>query len=196
MVSNVEQITPFPSLIYKTRFNGDLSGIANLALKICNTEGTDYLLEVGGKSTYDTVKDAILKPECFELHDFIIAQHKTVWDMWHLTNRPRYVHSSWFNLHPPGSFTEEHDHSGIHMVVVAYLKNPENGGNIQFKDPMNQIWASYPRTDDYAYDWKTVEVKTGDVLFFPGFLRHKTEINKSDEDRLVLTTNVCIDFFG
>ena len=189
-------VSIFPNLVYKSKFTGELAAITNIALAECKTNGVDYILEHGGKSTYNKVNDAILRPECVELHKFIIDQHHTVWKDWHLVNRPRRVHSSWYNWHPPGARTEEHDHSGIHMVVVVYLKNPINGGNIQFKDPMQQIWASYPRIDELSYDWKTVEVTTGDVLFFPGFMRHRSEENKSQEDRLVLTTNVCIDLFG
>lgn len=196
MVSNIALVNPFPGLIYKTKFTGELTAITNLALTSCKQDGRDYLLESGGKSTYGVVKDAILKPECVELHKFVIEAHNQVWQQWQLSNRPRYVHNSWFNWHPPGSQTKEHDHSGIHMVIVVYLKNPAGGGNIQFKDPMNQIWASYPKSEEHAYDWKTVKVETGDVLFFPGFLRHRTEKNLSNEDRLVMTTNICIDFFG
>lgn len=196
-MSDIRPQQIFPNLIYKTHFSGELSAIASSALDLCKTKGNDYILEQGGgKSTYGQIKDAVLRPECFELHNFIIDQHRYVWEDWKLVNRPRHVHSSWYNWHPPGAKTEEHDHSGIHLVVVVYLKNPINGGNIQFKDPMQQIWASYPRREEHSYDWKTVEVTTGDVLFFPGFLRHRSEENKSNEDRLVLTTNVCIDLFG
>ncbi len=196
MVNSVERISLFSGLIYKTRFTGDLSHIADLALTSCKQNGADYSAETGGISTYNTIRNAISMPECTELHNFIIDQHHYVWKQWHLSNRPRQVQSSWFNWHPPGAKTEDHDHSGIHLVIVVYLKNPVNGGNIQFKDPMHQVWASYPRTEDYMYDWESVEVTTGDILFFPGFMRHRTEVNQSNEDRLVLTTNVCIDYFN
>jgi uncharacterized protein (TIGR02466 family) len=195
MANNLEQVNAFPGLIYKTHFDGELEGIASIALDLCKNQGKSYVLETGGKSTYNVINNAILRPECFELHEFVINSHYEVWNHWKLVNRPRFVHSSWFNWHPPGASTEEHEHSGVHLVCVVYLKNPAGGGNIQFKDPMQQIWASYPREDQLAFDWSTVEVKTGDVLFFPGFLRHRTEPNNSTEDRLVLTTNVCMDFF-
>jgi uncharacterized protein (TIGR02466 family) len=197
MVSDLSSASPFPSLVYKTKFNGELSAITKLALDECLAIGNDHTDQQGGISTYNVLKDAILRPECAELNNFIIGQHKKVWDNWCLQDRPRYVSASWFNLLPPKAWVEEHDHSGMHMVVVVYLKNPVNGSNIQFKDPMNQIWAAYPRDDKQLYhDWKTVEVTTGDILFFPGFLQHRTEVNNSGEDRLVLTINLCIDFFG
>jgi len=33
------------------------------------------------------------------------------------------------------------------------------------------------------------------VLFFPGFLHHMTELNVSNEDRLVMTVTVSVDIF-
>ena len=35
-----------------------------------------------------------------------------------------------------------------------------------------------------------VEGKTGDVLFFPGWLTHKTEVNSSEHDRYVMSMNI------
>jgi len=32
------------------------------------------------------------------------------------------------------------------------------------------------------------------VLLFPGWLRHKTEINQSDENRYIMSINIMYDF--
>ena len=37
--------------------------------------------------------------------------------------------------------------------------------------------------------WRLIEVKTNDILVFPGWLQHKTQPNNTDEDRVVLTVN-------
>ena len=39
-------------------------------------------------------------------------------------------------------------------------------------------------------EWEPIEVKTNDVIFFPGWLRHKTEKNNSDENRYVMSANM------
>ena len=48
---------------------------------------------------------------------------------------------------------------------------------------------------DYNYyaegmDWEYIDVQTNDVLFFPGWLTHKTEVNKTNKNRYVMSLNV------
>jgi ectoine hydroxylase-related dioxygenase (phytanoyl-CoA dioxygenase family) len=37
--------------------------------------------------------------------------------------------------------------------------------------------------------WTEIPVVSGDILVFPGWMKHKTQENKSGEERWVLTTN-------
>jgi ectoine hydroxylase-related dioxygenase (phytanoyl-CoA dioxygenase family) len=62
-----------------------------------------------------------------------------------------------------------------------------------FRDPLQYTFSGYPKID--RNEWKTVEVKQNDVLFFPGFLHHMTEKNHSHEDRLVMTVTISVDIF-
>jgi hypothetical protein len=80
------------------------------------------------------------------------------------------------------------------LVITAYLNLPENGGFIQFKDPLEYHHGHLTKQFDTELgSWRTMPAKTGDVLMFPGWLRHRTEPNKSKEKRWVLTTNInCI----
>jgi ectoine hydroxylase-related dioxygenase (phytanoyl-CoA dioxygenase family) len=61
------------------------------------------------------------------------------------------------------------------------------------KNPL-QIYKLGEPLDYYYYDnqkeWMPIEVKTNDVLFFPGWLTHKTEKNLSDEHRYVMSLNI------
>jgi hypothetical protein len=70
---------------------------------------------------------------------------------------------------------------------------PPNGGWIEFKDPLEYCKGYFPTTaDDEILNWKAVPTKTGDVVMFPGWLRHRTQENKSNENRWVITTNyIC-----
>ena len=43
---------------------------------------------------------------------------------------------------------------------------------------------------DEGMDWMEIPVKTNDVLFFPGWLKHKTAVNRSLEDRYVMSLNI------
>ena len=41
--------------------------------------------------------------------------------------------------------------------------------------------------------WRRIDVSQGDVIFFPGWLRHKTEPNYTNERRLILSMNITPD---
>ena len=44
--------------------------------------------------------------------------------------------------------------------------------------------------DDELYGWKQIPAVSGDVLLFPGYLRHRTQANTNpNERRWVLTSN-------
>ena len=103
------------------------------------------------------------------------------------------LYNSWINLHQPGGETATHHHGPSIISVAAYLYMPTNGGYIEFKDPLEYQRGFYPtEIDDEFINWKELPTITGDVVMFPGWLRHRTQKNKSAENRWVLTTNyIC-----
>lgn len=106
------------------------------------------------------------------------------------------LYNSWINLHKPGGFTEVHQHGPAILSVATYLYMPENGGYIEFKDPLEYHKVFFPTSSDIEISsWKAAPTKTGDVVMFPGWLKHRTQPNKSKEKRWVLTTNyICTNF--
>ena len=191
---NLEPINLWPSLIHKSVYPGDLTNISSKFLTLFNENSNHNLEKNGGKSTYSTVNNLITDPVCGKLKEWLIQQSKLVWDLSNFVDRPRRVHRSWVNLHPPGAWTDEHDHAMCHQNIVVYLKQPELGGNIMFKDPLQYTFSGFPKNN--KNDWTTLEVKQNDVVFFPGFLHHKTEINSSQEDRMVMTLTISVDVFA
>ncbi len=194
MMSSIEPVNLWPSLIYKAKYPGDLTTIADKFLTYFDKSSTHNLEKNGGLSTYSTANNLIIDPVCNELKDWLIQQSKLVWNLSNFVDRPRRVHRSWVNLHPPGAWTDEHDHSMCHQNIVIYLKQPKLGGNIMFKDPLQYTFSGFPKNN--KNDWTVLEVKQNDVLFFPGFLHHKTEVNLSEENRLVMTLTISVDVFA
>jgi uncharacterized protein (TIGR02466 family) len=189
----MEPIKLWPDLIYKTRCPLDLSEAAEIAAVACRSAGPHALEKGGGSSTYNTLNVMNSLPEFEELNRWMVEQSKKVWEAWGMIDMKRFVHRSWANVHPPGAYTDEHDHGSTHQVITLYLKKPENSGNIFFRDPMSYTKCAWPQ--QIVKDWFEVPCEQNDMLIFPGFLRHKTGPNESQEDRLVLTTNISIDFF-
>ena len=54
---------------------------------------------------------------------------------------------------------------------------------------MHRQYFSEPEGRD-GMEWSPIEVTTGDVIFFPGWLNHKTEKNMSKENRFVMSWNL------
>jgi len=193
-MSSVEPINLWPSLIHKSVYPGNLTTISSKFLTLFDENSNHNLEKNGGKSTYSTVNNLITDPVCGELKEWLIQQSKLVWDLSNFADRPRRVHRSWVNLHPPGAWTDEHDHAMCHQNIVIYLKQPKSGGNIMFKDPLQYTFSGFPKNN--KNEWTVLEVKQNDVIFFPGFLHHKTEINSSQEDRMVMTLTISVDIFA
>ena len=111
---------------------------------------------------------------------------------WKLADVPLHISESWINVHGKGGWTNEHDHQLSTIAMGCYLNVPENSGRLLVKTPMQSYKYSEPLHPEYwdGMEWEPIEVKTNDVIFFPGWLRHKTEKNNSDEIRYVMSANM------
>tara|TARA_B100000131_G_C17909657_1_gene529822 strand:+ start:79 stop:780 length:702 start_codon:yes stop_codon:yes gene_type:complete len=138
-------------------------------------------------------------PEFAEFEQFVMRSATEVIRKWNCDpGCQRSVMKSWINVHPQGAYTEEHNHFGALIAVAAYLYVPKNGGNLLVKNPLNSYKFSEPIHRQYfseaegrdGMEWSPIEVTTGDVLFFPGWLNHKTQKNMSRENRFVMSWNI------
>ena len=100
----------------------------------------------------------------------------------------------WVNINRRGDSNVRHNHfgRGIFMSGIYYVKTPENSGNIRFYDPRGSMHMAL---EDYDYyygvaDYQYVIPEPGLCLFFPNWLDHAVEENKSDEDRISIAFNV------
>jgi uncharacterized protein (TIGR02466 family) len=106
--------------------------------------------------------------------------------------KPAFI-AMWTTIYPPGAFVPEHVHSNALLSGVFYAKAPANCGNIVFKDPASVAKTMFIRK---MREFPTVdttqvhEVKTGSMVIFPAWLPHFTEINESDEDRIIVSFNL------
>jgi uncharacterized protein (TIGR02466 family) len=101
------------------------------------------------------------------------------------------ITSMWGTLTTTDGHCVDHIHPRSFMSGVYYVKVPSNSGNIVFKDPRPASeWEDngflYNNMSPTAY----LPVKEGMLLLFPGWLRHRTELNKSDEQRVSISFNI------
>lgn len=188
-------VTPFDPLIIKVHYDGfDWDKLKPICEKMIRDTPIDVDVEDenGKSSVYNRKNQPHLNYAFQPFYEWLkpIYKHILV-NEWHLFGDFDYVvGNSWVNVHQRGGTTLEHHHGPAALVAATYLNLPKDGGFIQFKDPTEYAKGFQTRVESPTIDWKTIPAKTGDVLLFPGWLRHRTEPSSTDEERWVLTTNV------
>lgn len=177
------------SYIWKGQFPGDLTSVKNRAYQLLQTSNhlSSVLTTDGGVSSVDDTNGPHMWDESIELLDWMTTHAQQVLKEWQFFDQGTYIDGSWVNLHPPGAWTMEHSHGGASISIVVYLDQPENGGNLEFQNPLFYHWSGYPKENTL---WQEVTVKTGDVLMFPGWLLHRTQKNLSQSNRIIMSMNV------
>ena len=153
-------------------------------------------MEKGGGTTSVVISREVPPHVWEEFEDFMpwfYERVNRIWDLWHLTPMNKMLSESWINVHPKGAWTAAHHHQNVTVACAAYLHVPEGSGRFMVKNPYSIYKLGEPL--DYNYydmemDWEYIDVQTNDVLFFPGWLTHKTEVNKTDKNRYVMSLNV------
>jgi uncharacterized protein (TIGR02466 family) len=133
------------------------------------------------------------KPEWKEvvtfIYSFASAMIESVNDA---ASKPAFM-NMWTTIYPPGAFVPEHVHSNALLSGVFYAKAPEKCGNLVFRDPASVAKIMFMRKmgEFPAVDTLHVhEVKTGSMVIFPAWLPHSTEVNESNDDRIIISFNL------
>jgi hypothetical protein len=124
-----------------------------------------------------------------ELRDFLgYADQcaRKILESWNYSYDQIGITRSWINRHRKGGWTNWHTHHHADLVLVAYLKAPEKGGDLVLADPLEYHWAGIPIGTSRTFNIKT---ETNKVILMAPFIRHSTESSNSDEDRWVLSIN-------
>lgn len=104
----------------------------------------------------------------------------------------------WANVNRRGDFNAMHTHPDAILSGCIYLKvdSPEQGA-IQFLDAREgsptSHWRCYTRLNDSTEltgQAVTITPREGDILFFPGWLRHWVTPNLTDQERVSVAFNI------
>lgn len=185
-------------ILYKDRFEFDDSyvGVADRLFRMVNEYGVTTPVEQGGLSTANLIgiPGHVMPhtdPEFDPFLEWVSARIVYLQKQWKYERSfSNFISNSWFNEHWKGDWTDEHAH-GPCIVCTAYIRKPDNSGNLLVRDPMTEIRTMEPMDIN---PWKTIPVQEGDVVFFPGWLRHKTEASDSTERRLTFTMNITPNY--
>ncbi len=93
----------------------------------------------------------------------------------------------WTNVNEPGSKNSLHNHDLQHFVGCYYLQS-ENTGNLTFYNPANLLENCHPFSPFVSR--MAYVAKEGDLLIWPGWMPHETEVNFSDKQRINIAFNI------
>jgi len=183
------------SSIIKTKYNFNWESVKQINEEMIeHTLKYDSLEKHGLKSSYYNKNT---QPHTLEEYDdffkFIEPIIKnTIINEWKLPVKDNdiYVAGSFVVRQIPNSYMDEHDHPTSLAIVTAYLQFPKNSGFMEIKDPYhNHKEKLLAVNEDFL--WKDVVVEENDVIIVPGWIRHRTQKNKSEENRWALVLDIC-----
>ena len=109
-----------------------------------------------------------------------------------------FLNNAWININSKGNSNFPHDHPGSIVSGVYYVTLPENSGKLVFENPSRKSLASYWNVTGGPNEWNransevwSLDSSENTLLIFPSWLDHYVETNKSDEDRISISFNVC-----
>ena len=115
---------------------------------------------------------------------------------WYRGLKP-HIHELWVNKTLKYSGVNIHNHSPYLLSGVMYVNMKPGMGNIAFENPNHLVTSLQPfdwfRPDEIQWNIEqVVPVESGDIIIFPGWLRHKAELNMTDEPRYIAGFNVGV----
>ena len=196
MIENI-----FPVKIYKTNYGQNLKSLKQKILPVLSTlhekvaNQNQASMRNGGICSYNAVRNLHRLPEFAELVQFINHHVVVYWgELGYMAKRKPQVLEMWANIYPHSSYIESHDHSPMPVVCSFYLQKTAGAGNLCFENPMEVLLKHQPIENIYQADRSghdtlldhQVCVNEGDLILFPGYLKHYTQPNKDTTDRIII----------
>ena len=197
---NVEN--PFPPLIFRDKFKFNQQHVTVAKEILSSVRGRNSYLESGNaESSVANQSNPPHRHHAFsdffnwldEKANSIILHHYKLSQFYNYK-----IGNSWVNVHRNGGQTLNHNHGISVLSCVAYITLPINSGFTEFKDPHYDLRSLHERSDgDFGLkEWCSVEASEGDVLFFPGWLQHRSQPNNSNAERWILSANYINSSFA
>jgi hypothetical protein len=98
--------------------------------------------------------------------------------------------NGWINYCSNGEYIPIHGHGGPKIALTYYIKTSENCGDLLLIDPRNGCDWDNEIDGVNGAKFKRIKPVEGKIVFFPGFLLHTIEPNKSSETRVSLSSNM------
>lgn len=188
----------FPMKIYEAEFP-DFQSIKQKLLEDLEPHfqnlapGNQYYDSNNNPLIYRTMPTLEKDPAFKEIIDFAEHHGKIYWKECNFTQRVEpYVLHMWSNKIPPGGFTPVHVHTPMPIAAAFYIHASDEMGVLEIENPLDTIEKLQPRDNVFLPYHKThkVNVKDGKLVLFPGWVRHFTPGNLSNETRIIVSFDI------
>jgi uncharacterized protein (TIGR02466 family) len=99
--------------------------------------------------------------------------------------------NAWSSVYPKGSWVPSHCHPGAHWSGVYYVSASDGCGDLLLSDPKEYASVNDPAGFRWRGDHQmSVTPADGKLCVFPGYLKHQTQPNRSDYDRIIISFNI------
>lgn len=136
-----------------------------------------------------TIEDENLK----SIVDFITEHGQEYWKILNLSSElTPYVLQLWATAVKRGGFVASHNHNPVPVSGVFYLKAEPRLGNLFLENPLDLVLGrsalnvSQRTPTRFNYE---VESVSGKLILFPGWMKHFTKPNPTDELRMSMAVN-------
>lgn len=195
-MSNPNVMPLFPFKIYKTRFEGYEFIKENVFSKLDDTffateKNNQHFMRDGNLCTYHVNPNLnrLYPEELKELITFTEAAAKDYWnELGYFPGLEPFILEVWANKTARGGWIHSHLHLSLPFTAVYYVDASPEQGNIVFENPSDLLLSAQPVNyyeGRYQFE-QELEVNSGDLLIFPGYMKHHVLPNNTDRDRLIL----------
>jgi uncharacterized protein (TIGR02466 family) len=108
-----------------------------------------------------------------------------------LNIEPDYV-MAWANIKEPGESIEAHAHNDASLTATYYIRAKENSGDLVLLSTQNIVDSrgAFTHNDKSQLEHIHIQPKEGSLVFFPAYVVHEIQENKSNDLRISLSTDI------
>jgi uncharacterized protein (TIGR02466 family) len=130
-------------------------------------------------------------PEFKPLADTIEGFADHIWEeLEYYDDATPQICQSWITVGKRDAMILPHIHYNAHLSAVVYISASPEQGNIVFESPMEMALIGQPIKNKIKRVRREISVVSGDVIIFPGYLKHYTMPNKTNEPRITFVANL------
>ncbi len=203
MIKNSEILKFFPEPVFKYKLDNYNS---------VNTELIKYIYDLKQKDEKGLERSNVhgwhsknfnLKDTNSIQHKFLVSLKEYIFDVfekygWNIDPKKIVCTDMWAIINKRNSFNVIHTHPNSYLSAAYYVKAPEKCGKFYVENPNSVSSHSYPKIEketEFNANIRGLNVREGDLLFFPSYLPHKVGRNESNEDRIVISFNINVNHF-